>query len=811
MGLYVQRDALIIAQKALDITGNNISNINTPGYTRQRVDVCSVAHTKSTLGYNTAVSLAGQGAQAIGVSQIRDRLLDKKVRTYSSDLCDVGIKTNVLSNVEDVFDSIEADSIDKSESGASFASIMSRLKAALQGFSVDDADRTEMANITKGSAESLVQCVVNYNSKLNDISEQTLKDAKDTVQRINAIFSEMGELNKQIKESYISMNYYTSKFGNYEVMNDYGPLELKDKMNVLIDELAQYGNVDFDETEEGTFVIDFADRRVVDDKYFAQMAITKDDPKPTELELVISKNLMVEEDWYRLNVDHGTGGNSELVVRNFPDDVGGTMNVTDKNTDGVYKLDSGSLRGYLDVYNGRGIYAAGAKTSLETSTDTLSTLKELNAEIAKIRAGAGTDAEKDEAVKKLKEKQNEKEDIGGMIERMKTAIGADVTENADGTYSATVKIGGVDTTILDGDKAASFALDGTVFVNGNQTQISPDTIGGVDCTDTVNDALANLAEANKKLAELKTKMDAAGTDDSLKIALTNRKNDIYEDSKRFIKVLENAGITVTKDIDNYIYSASIKDGTADIDLLTGANNSTPAEFTAEQNVMFSYDGTDTKLDTADIGGAFTDYVAADEKIIGNAYKGIEYYRDMLNSFVKTMTDEFNGIFSEFGYEILTYDNDVGDADFRTAAENFRIGKDWLNNPEIISNPRGDNKYEELDNYYINKLLGVFAVEQTYGDGVVKDSLSYRPEEFVNNISDDVGKQVGHEQNVYDATDVMLTSVEKQRSGRMDVAMDEEGINMMNYQKWYNAIARMISTMDEALDKLINGTGVVGLR
>ena len=34
--------------------------------------------------------------------------------------------------------------------------------------------------------------------------------------------------------------------------------------------------------------------------------------------------------------------------------------------------------------------------------------------------------------------------------------------------------------------------------------------------------------------------------------------------------------------------------------------------------------------------------------------------------------------------------------------------------------------------------------------------------------------------------------------------------MMNYQKWYNAISRMITTLDEALDKLINGTGRVGL-
>jgi flagellar hook-associated protein 1 FlgK len=45
---------------------------------------------------------------------------------------------------------------------------------------------------------------------------------------------------------------------------------------------------------------------------------------------------------------------------------------------------------------------------------------------------------------------------------------------------------------------------------------------------------------------------------------------------------------------------------------------------------------------------------------------------------------------------------------------------------------------------------------------------------------------------------------------MGVNVDEEGINMMNYQKWYNAIARMTTTLDEALDRLITSTGRVGL-
>ena len=42
-----------------------------------------------------------------------------------------------------------------------------------------------------------------------------------------------------------------------------------------------------------------------------------------------------------------------------------------------------------------------------------------------------------------------------------------------------------------------------------------------------------------------------------------------------------------------------------------------------------------------------------------------------------------------------------------------------------------------------------------------------------------------------------------------VSLDEEGISLLHYQQSYSAAARLMTTLDEALDKLINGTGVVG--
>lgn len=590
MGLYVQREAILLAQKALDITGNNISNINTPGYSRQRLDICSIANQKNCRGYNTSVSLAGRGSRAVGVAQIRDRLVDRKVRAYSGDLCNVGVKMEVLSDVEDVFDSIEAD-----ELGASFASIVSQFKSSLQSFSADHADRAELANVAKNTAESLVKCIVTYNSKLNDISEQTLGDTEKTVDRINQIFLEMGSLNKQIKEAYVSMGYITPTMTNYEVMSDYGPLELKDSMNSLLDELSQYGNIDVKEETDGTFTVKFADQLVVQGKKFAQMAITKEHPEPTELEFQITEALLDKEEWHDLHVEHKTGGAADTLIRGG--NAGATVNITGKSENGSYYLDSGSLRGYLDVYNGRGAYA-----------------------------------------------------------HEEVHTGADVVPDAD---------------------------------------------------------------------------------------------------------------------------------------------------------------------------------------ISNGEKGIEYYRDMLNSFVKTATEQFNAVFKEFAEQetdadgngvvdkdgnpvykdtIFTYKNKDGVCDFRTAAENFRVADVWNDNPEFISNPTGDNEYNELDNVYINKMLGVLSVEHAFGDGTIFNPKGDNGtgqkiglEKFVTEICDDLGLNLSTQKSLYNATDIDLTLEETARSEIMDVSMDEEGVNMMNYQKWYNAIARMITTMDEALEKLINGTGVVGLR
>ena len=60
------------------------------------------------------------------------------------------------------------------------------------------------------------------------------------------------------------------------------------------------------------------------------------------------------------------------------------------------------------------------------------------------------------------------------------------------------------------------------------------------------------------------------------------------------------------------------------------------------------------------------------------------------------------------------------------------------------------------------------------------------------------------------TQALVDTAEDRRQSASGVSMDEEMTNMVRFQRGYQASARVMSTMDEMLDTLINRTGRVGL-
>ena len=82
-------------------------------------------------------------------------------------------------------------------------------------------------------------------------------------------------------------------------------------------------------------------------------------------------------------------------------------------------------------------------------------------------------------------------------------------------------------------------------------------------------------------------------------------------------------------------------------------------------------------------------------------------------------------------------------------------------------------------------------------------------DFVKNYVTTLGEDVSFAENRLEATSVIVQNLEDSRDSVSGVVVDEEVANMMLYNKSLSAASRLMTAMDEALDVIINKTGLVG--
>ena len=73
----------------------------------------------------------------------------------------------------------------------------------------------------------------------------------------------------------------------------------------------------------------------------------------------------------------------------------------------------------------------------------------------------------------------------------------------------------------------------------------------------------------------------------------------------------------------------------------------------------------------------------------------------------------------------------------------------------------------------------------------------------------IGSEAGHAELMYKAQRNITSQIDEQRQSVMGVNMDEELMDMMLLNKAFGAMARYATTVDEMLDRIINGFGLVG--
>lgn len=219
------RLGIYAAQKGLDVTGNNITNINTNGYTRQRLDQISLVTSASDKYGSQYKARVGQGPVITGISQLRDPGMDISYRKANSD---VGSADQMLAGLEDLAGIL--DEVGKGDGEQDDGVILNQLNDLRD--LINQALTNGIENYEgsiRASANALCTQFHQYAKALEGLMEDYETQLDEDTTRVNQILTELRDVNLQIRNS--------------DVRGD-AALELRDQRNLLLDELSGYMKID---------------------------------------------------------------------------------------------------------------------------------------------------------------------------------------------------------------------------------------------------------------------------------------------------------------------------------------------------------------------------------------------------------------------------------------------------------------------------------------------------------------------------------------------------------------------------------------
>jgi len=82
-------------------------------------------------------------------------------------------------------------------------------------------------------------------------------------------------------------------------------------------------------------------------------------------------------------------------------------------------------------------------------------------------------------------------------------------------------------------------------------------------------------------------------------------------------------------------------------------------------------------------------------------------------------------------------------------------------------------------------------------------------DFIRTVAGKLGVDTQEASRVTENQTLLVQQIDNLRQGVSSVSLDEEMTNMVKFQHAYNAAARLITTIDEMVDVIVNRMGLVG--
>lgn len=685
-GFTIAQLAMAASQRALDVTGQNIANINTAGYTRQQVDLVSLNLRNGDSIATSPSSKIGYGVEITGISQIRDPFLDVQYRNQIAKVGTADARQSTLDQLADIFDETDKSALNQA---------LTDLSSSLEQLS-SDSSNSEFDSIVRSRCQVLLNYIHQKADDLKTVREDAVYTLENSeIPTVNGLLSDIAELNDSIWKSQI--------LGN-------PALELKDQRNSKLDELASYLPIS----------VTYKDVKIATGATYEYPVVKFRASNGISYNLTAGEhgqNYAALSTKQNTNAKGETDGSVSIFLAPANDFASATES-DDLKTDITYDIKDGTLKGIVDMLNKSG---------------------ELDSPTSDYRGIGYYEKSFDSFVQTFAKTFNE---LNQNTLPVKTVRGIP----AEGTVSATPVDDSHErlTYSFDFSKVkGNFINNETITINGFTFKFGDGTNGTIAIGDTLEKSMENLSTALN--------------DDNLGTGTNRPYNVTLEGDSRGMASGE-----------------------------------------------WSYDSLAKKLvwtdNHPDVNG-YADTLKDKVKAADGSELSISYAGDPSN------IKDFSLFKTSDGSSVFT-------------AKNIKISDDWMNNSIYILASH-DEGAGSTENENILKMIVAltetrdFNYEYSYTDDngdLQKGSINFYKGSFsqcYSNLENTQGIDSAANSAILNNHVTVLKQTANNRDAVSGVSLDEEGINLMQYQRSYTAAARLMTTLDEALNVLINNTGVVG--
>ncbi|QGG47482.1 flagellar hook-associated protein FlgK [Heliorestis convoluta] len=230
-GLSMMSGALGAQKRGLEVTGHNISNANTPGFSRQRAVLgAGMPLPIPSLNRPSMVGMVGTGVQVEEIRRYRDDFLDLRFRNENREMGYWMAKADTLNKLEYILN-------EPSEEG--LQAVMDRFWDSCQDLAQDPSNRSNRIAVIEHGV-TITESFRHLAKSFDDLERELNNEVGIKVNRINDVAEKIRDINMQIQRA--------------EVAGD-NANDLRDRRDHLLDELSDYVDVAVYEQDDGTVLV----------------------------------------------------------------------------------------------------------------------------------------------------------------------------------------------------------------------------------------------------------------------------------------------------------------------------------------------------------------------------------------------------------------------------------------------------------------------------------------------------------------------------------------------------------------------------